>query len=88
MLLLDSDTGLPIPDIRAPLGFAEVTLSCDGIAASEASFANRLNDVAAQLDVSLVKASYTVPEPSLALAAAASLLTLTGLARLRRRRAG
>ena len=88
VILLDPDTGLPVPDIRAPFGFAEVTLSCDGIAASEVSFANRLNDVAAQLDTSLVKATYTVPEPSRSLAAAASLLTLTGLARLRRRRAG
>lgn len=82
---VDPDTGELVPDASAPFGFAEVLLSCEDIAASEAGFSARLADLNGQLDSLLVKTSYTVPEPGLAGSAAASLLTLSALFRRSRR---
>ena len=85
ILLLDPDTGAFIPDGGAPFGFAEALLSCEDIAASDAAFTQRLEDLGAQFDTKLVKTIYTVPEPGAGLTAAVSLLCLTALARRARK---
>jgi len=71
-----------------PLGLLEEFLSCEEIAASEAAFTTRLEDLALQFDSLLVKTTYTVtvPEPSADLSAGSCLLGLAAMARIRRRR--
>jgi cyclophilin family peptidyl-prolyl cis-trans isomerase len=86
ILRVDPDTFLYIPESGAPLGYAEITLSCEELAASEASFTTRLENLGSQFDAKLVKTSYTVPEPGPGIAAAASLLSLSLLARTSRNR--
>jgi cyclophilin family peptidyl-prolyl cis-trans isomerase len=86
VIRIDPDTSEPIPDAAAEFGLAEVTLSCEGLAASEASFAVRLADIAAQLDGSFVKLAYSIPEPGASSAGAAALLCLAFLRRSARRR--
>ena len=87
ILLIDPNTGAFIPDGDAPFGFAESLLSCEDIAASDAAFTQRLEDLGAQFDVQLVKTVYTVPEPGAVLLGTVSLLCLGALASARRRRA-
>lgn len=88
IILVDPDTGSLMLDASAPFGFAESFLACDEIAASDAGFTARLTEIGSQLDVALVKTSYTVPEPGIALTTMASLVTLAALARASRRRHG
>ena len=86
VLRLDPDTLLFEIDPGAPLGLLEEFLSCEEIAASEAAFATRLEDLAPQFDILLVKTTYTVPEPSADVSAGVCLLGLAAIARIRRRR--
>jgi hypothetical protein len=83
---IDSSSGAFILDPAGEFGVAEVPMSCDEIAASDAGFLMRLEDFSSQLDSVLVKTSYTVvvPEPGSGLAAMATLLTLAALARASR----
>ena len=85
VVLMDPETGLFVPDPNAEFFFAEGLLSCDDLAASEASFDARLTDVGAQLDTEFVRIS--VPEPGAGVSGAVGLLALVALARRSRRRA-
>lgn len=88
-LLFDSETGSLVPDAGAEFGFAETTVACDDIAASDASFGMRLADIGDQLNGdparSFIGFSYALPEPGMGLSVAASLLTLAALTRRSRR---
>jgi peptidyl-prolyl cis-trans isomerase A (cyclophilin A) len=86
VLLANPDDGTLTEDLDAEFDVAEFVVGCDGLAASEASFALRLEDVAAQLDTRFVRTEYVVPEPEVALSGAACLLALAALARGPRRR--
>jgi cyclophilin family peptidyl-prolyl cis-trans isomerase len=90
VLRADAETGDFVPDASAPLHFAEVLMTCDELAASEASFDVRLGAIGAQLQTGFVSTSYTfaAPEPSPVGLGAGSVLALAALARRSRRRAG
>jgi cyclophilin family peptidyl-prolyl cis-trans isomerase len=83
VLLIDPVQGSLIPDGAAPFGFAETTLGCADLAASEAALATRLEiiDVAGKF----VPTSYALPEPDASTLGAAALLFLAGLRRVSRR---
>lgn len=83
VLRVTSDGALE-SDPMAPFGFAEDLVSCEGLAASEASYAARLQGIAPQLDAVLVHTAYAVPEPGSATCAAAALAALALLRRRRR----
>lgn len=85
VLLMDSTGGF-FGDPDAPFNLAEQVVSCDGLAASEASLTARLEALGAQLDLRFIKLQYSVPEPGSGIAGAVALFTLYGLRRGRNRR--
>lgn len=84
VLHIDPTNGSLVPDGSAPFGFAETTLGCADLAASEAARQQRLQAV--DVAGSLVQTSYALaPEPAAPLLAGAALLCLAGLRRAARR---
>ena len=83
VLLIDPTDGSLIPDGQAPFGFAEVTLSCADLAASEIALQQRLQAV--DIAGSLVQTSYALPEPGMPLLCGTTLLCLAALRRRRER---
>jgi hypothetical protein len=90
VVLVDNSAQLPPRSTpvseEAPLGVMEATMSCDDIAASDASYARHLGASTIQFEGELVYTTYRLPEPHSALLHTTALLALLSLRRARPRR--